>query len=132
MPLLVLVSMMFCHIIDDYKLQGWLATGKQRSWWKSNAPEKLYKYDYIMALVEHAFSWTFMIHVPIFIYSYMTSSWSSFVVYIVLFIFNWAVHAITDHAKANLLLINLVIDQTIHIIQILLTWAVYMYGGELV
>lgn len=55
MALLVLTAMLFCHIIDDYVLQGWLATGKQKDWWKTNAPDKLYKYDYIMALAEHAF-----------------------------------------------------------------------------
>jgi hypothetical protein len=39
MIFILLTAMFFCHIIDDYYLQGWLATGKQRDWWKSNAPK---------------------------------------------------------------------------------------------
>lgn len=41
MTLILLTAMLFCHIIDDYVLQGWLATGKQKEWWKINAPEWL-------------------------------------------------------------------------------------------
>ena len=32
--LCVLVFMILCHLIDDYVLQGWLATGKQKDWWR--------------------------------------------------------------------------------------------------
>lgn len=60
--LILLFSMLFFHLFDDYKLQGILANMKQRSWWEKNAPDDLYKNDYIIALIEHAFSWTFMIH----------------------------------------------------------------------
>jgi hypothetical protein len=59
--------MLFCHIVDDYYLQGILALMKQKTWWKKQTLNSLYKYDYIMALCEHAFSWTFMIFLPIFI-----------------------------------------------------------------
>lgn len=67
---ILLLAMLFCHIVDDYYLQGWLASAKQKSWWKKNAPDKLYKNDYIMALCEHAFSWTFMIMLIPTIYTY--------------------------------------------------------------
>ena len=30
--ILLLPLMIFCHIVDDYYLQGWLASGKQRKW----------------------------------------------------------------------------------------------------
>ena len=50
MKTFLLISMLFCHIVDDYYLQGWLASAKQRKWWKQNAPDNLYKYDYIMAM----------------------------------------------------------------------------------
>lgn len=59
--LIILVSIIFCHIVDDYYLQGWLASAKQKSWWEKNAPDKLYRYDYIVALFMHSFSWSFMI-----------------------------------------------------------------------
>lgn len=42
--------MIFSHIIDDYYLQGWMASAKQKSWWEQNAPDKLYKYDYLVVL----------------------------------------------------------------------------------
>ena len=62
--ILILFTMIFCHIVDDYYLQGWLASAKQKSWWEKNAPEKLYKYDYLAALFMHSFSWSFMIMLP--------------------------------------------------------------------
>ena len=57
--------MIFLHVVDDYYLQGILAQLKQKSWWEKNAPDPLYKNDYKVALVTHAFSWTFMIMLPI-------------------------------------------------------------------
>lgn len=53
---IILITMIFCHIVDDYYLQGWLASAKQRSWWEKNAPDNLYKHDYLMALFMHSFS----------------------------------------------------------------------------
>lgn len=128
MKLLVLAAMFYCHIIDDYKLQGILANFKQKSWWKENAPDKLYKYDYIIALIEHAFCWTFSIHIPVFVYSYFTTSWKPILVYVVVFLFDWVLHAIVDDGKANEHKINLIQDQVIHIAQILLTWMVYLFN----
>ena len=42
--------MLYCHILDDFCLQGILASLKQKSWWEENYPNKLYKYDYIISL----------------------------------------------------------------------------------
>lgn len=123
---LILFLMLFCHIVDDYYLQGWLASAKQKSWWEKNAPDKLYKNDYLMALVEHAFSWTFMIHFPLIMIMVITSKCIALPLFLVMFVINWVTHIITDNAKANLLKINLVSDQIIHVLQIILTWIVYM------
>lgn len=114
----IFLLMIFCHIVDDYCLQAcWLSYGKQKIWWQENASNKLYKYDYIWALLMHSFSWTFMIMLPIaFVYKFNVSM---FFVYI--FILNVIVHAITDNEKANKLTINLWADQLIHISQIILT-----------
>ena len=38
-----LIIMVFLHIVDDYYLQGVLATMKQKDWWIKNAPNKKYK-----------------------------------------------------------------------------------------
>lgn len=122
---IVLVAMIFCHIIDDYVLQGVLSKLKQRKWWEENAPQKLYKHDYIIALIEHSFSWTCSIHIPILLYALLLYSPKPPIIYIVVFVYNWAVHAFVDHLKANALKINLTQDQTIHILQIAVSWMVY-------
>lgn len=121
---LILLAMLFLHIVDDYYLQGILSQMKQRKWWQEHAPDELYRYDYIMALIEHGFSWTFMIHIPLFImiwfYGYQIYWWLP----VFTFFTNWGCHSLTDHLKANLNCINLVEDQLIHIIQIIATWGV--------
>lgn len=110
--------MIFCHIYDDYYLQGWLASAKQKIWWEKNAPDKLYKHDYIAALFMHSFSWTFMIMLVPTIYVLLFGGiWSP-----VVFSANLVIHMIVDDLKANRKKINLVQDQTIHMIQILATW----------
>lgn len=69
MKLFILLCMLFLHIVDDYYLQGWLASAKQKSWWEKNSPDKLYKHDYLIALFMHSFSWTFMIMLPLTMYT---------------------------------------------------------------
>ena len=114
--------MLFCHIVDDYYLQGIFAMLKQKSWWKENAPMPLYKNDYKMALIEHAFSWTFMIHLPIIIiYKNVVILW---------FIATVFIHAVIDNVKANDLSINLIQDQIIHMLQVVATWLIYIYWYE--
>lgn len=117
----ILFCMLFCHIIDDYYLQGWLASAKQKSWWEKNAPDKLYKYDYIAALVMHSFSWTFMILIVPTIAGFYNTT-----LYIILFAVNFVIHMLTDTAKANWLKINLITDQSIHITQIICSWLIYV------
>ncbi len=123
---LVLIGMIFCHIVDDYYLQGWLASAKQKEWWLKNAPNPLYKYDYLMALFIHSFSWTFSISlIPTLcaiILGNMGNSWQS-----VLFITNILLHIIIDDLKANEKKINLVQDQCFHLFQIICTWYCYMF-----
>ena len=121
--LLLIVAMIFFHIIDDYYLQGWLASAKQKEWWEKNAPNPLYKNDYIMALCEHAFSWTCMIYIPLLIYIklYCNADMRAFI--IVSMALNCEIHAIVDDLKANQKKINLIQDQLVHIFQILITVA---------
>jgi hypothetical protein len=127
---MLLLCMLFCHIVDDYYLQGFLASAKQKVWWEKNAPNPLYKNDYIMALAEHAFSWTFMVHIPLMLCFVLgifgAETTVKIISFIILFVINVVIHVITDNAKANLLKINLVQDQMIHIVQIIVTWLVYV------
>ena len=121
----ILLVMLFCHIVDDYYLQRILASMKQKSWWESQPGYSLkYSKDYIMALCEHAFSWTFMIMLPIFIVKGFHVTFSLGIVFFI----NWLIHSITDNAKANLNKINLVQDQIIHIIQVCITFVLFVLG----
>ena len=124
--IILILCMLFCHIVDDYYLQGWFASAKQKKWWEQNAPNVLYKNDYIMALIEHAFSWTFMIHIPIITYLIFMGNLPNIYLFLAVFTINWLVHMLTDNAKANQMKINLIIDQSIHIIQIVCTWLIYV------
>jgi hypothetical protein len=121
--LFVIALMVFCHIIDDYRLQGILASMKQRSWWEENYHESLYKYDYIMALAMHSISWSFMIMLPVAAYMGFRPTNIFFVMLAV----NSVIHAIVDDLKANKHKINLIIDQLIHLVQIAITAMVLLY-----
>lgn len=120
--LFVIVLMIFCHIIDDYRLQGILASMKQRSWWEENYPERLYKYDYIIALAMHAISWSFMIMLPVA--AYMGFRPTNF--FFVMLAVNSVIHVFVDDLKANKHKINLIVDQSIHLVQIIVTAVVLL------
>lgn len=122
---IALLSMLFCHIVDDYYLQGFLASAKQRSWWVKNAPDELYKHDYIMALAEHAFSWCFMVHLPCF--ACLVCNYICFSPFLLIasFLLNAVIHAVIDDMKANKRKINLVQDQVIHIAQVIIIWVLF-------
>lgn len=117
MKFYVLLCMIFMHIVDDYYLQGILASMKQRSWWEKNAPQEKYKYDYLPALIAHSFSWAFMVLLPL-AFSLKNIDFSFFI----LFFINMIGHAIVDNEKANRKTINLCEDQLVHLIQIILSW----------
>lgn len=118
----ILISMIFLHIIDDYKLQGILASMKQKKWWKEQKEYKsMYKYDYIIALLTHSFSWSFMVMLPIaFALGFDIDWWA------IAYIVNMIIHAVVDDLKANKFKINLVIDQSIHLVQIIVTWLIFV------
>ena len=115
---MIFLTMIFLHIVDDYYLQGILAQMKQKKFWKEQAPDELYKYDYIWALIMHAFSWTFMIMLPLIFVSPISPA------FYVIFVVNLAIHAYVDNLKANKHRINLWQDQLIHLAQIILTFII--------
>lgn len=119
-PIFIILLMLFCHIVDDYYLQGWLSSAKQKSWWEKNAPDKMYRNDYKVALICHSFSWSFMIMLPIAIATNWNMGWL-FIAYPI----NMIIHYIVDDLKANKRKINLIADQSIHFAQICLTFMVY-------
>lgn len=114
--------MIFLHIVDDYYLQGVLANMKQKQWWQDNAPASLYRYDYIAALIMHSMSWTFMIMLPIAI----KMSFDVGGLFIGVWIVNAIIHGVVDDLKANKHRINLIQDQSVHMVQIVLTAIIFM------
>lgn len=109
-----LVVMILAHLVADYTLQGWLADGKQKSWWRKacggEVPDK-YRNDYKAALLCHSIYWSILVCAPL-------CSWDWFFAAVAA---NSAVHYFVDDLKANKLKINLVQDQLCHLGQILLT-----------
>lgn len=121
----ILLLMIFLHILDDYGMQGILASMKQKEWWKKNAPQTLYKYDYIWALIMHSFSWSFMIMLPFAIQNRFSVNG----MFVGMLCFNLICHAVVDHMKANSGIINLWVDQICHMLQIFGTLIVMTYTG---
>lgn len=120
---LVLLYMIFLHIFDDFHLQGILADMKQKSWWEEQIKDSLYKHDYIIALFIHAFSWSFMIALPVIAYY----GWITRIDIIFVIVLNCIVHAYIDDKKANKKTLNLVEDQLLHLFQIITTWYIFIY-----
>lgn len=120
--LFVILLMIFLHIVDDYYLQGILANLKQRQWWRNNAPDPLYKYDWLVALIMHSISWSFSVMFPIALYNRFDVEAS----FLLAFIINAIIHAIIDNLKANQLKINLIADQCAHMAQILITAILFL------
>lgn len=118
----VFFAMIFCHVIDDFVLQGKLADLKQRKWWEENYPNDKYKYDYVICLILHAAEWTFMILLPLAFYIKFNVTW----LYVVGFIINTIIHAIVDDIKANKEWFCLESDQIIHICQIIFTFTIFL------
>ena len=81
-------------------------------------PDEKYKYDYIWALIMHAFSWAFITMLP------MTFVTAVGPLFYVVFAANVAIHAYVDHMKANQFKINLWQDQLAHMVQIVLTFII--------
>lgn len=121
----ILISMIFLHILEDFHLQGILASMKQKSWWeKQEGYSHKYSADYAMALVMHGFSWTFMVMLPIFIVCKFKVEIPVYYVFLV----NWVIHCFVDDLKANQKKINLIVDQSIHLAQIIIIWTLFVLG----
>lgn len=119
----ILLCMIFMHIVDDYYLQGILASMKQKAWWeKQEKYSEKYKYDYIVALAMHSFSWTFCIMLPILMFNKFDVNGTFYLA----FFANSVIHGMTDNLKANKFAINLVEDQMIHLAQIIETFFIFM------
>lgn len=109
------------HLVADFTLQGCLANMKQKSWWEElfkNSTEdcKLFMMDYKCALICHSLYWTLVTFAPIIFFMKITPMAMA-----ILVVTNTIMHAMVDDTKANYQVINLWIDQIIHLFQIVLT-----------
>lgn len=124
--------MLFCHVIEDFHIQGILADMKQKKWWyeqfaqisASNCttpmPMIMHKYgkDYIVALLMHGFEWSFIVHIPMmWFYGFEPIVFASIIV-------NALIHSCIDDLKCNRMKTNLIQDQILHIIQIAVSLAI--------
>ncbi len=120
----LLLLMILMHIVDDYYLQGILCEMKQKRWWETREWFKsLYKNDYKMALLMHSMSWSIMILLP----SMLLIEISPYLA-LGVFICNAAIHYYIDDLKANRGRINLVVDQSVHLMQVFITWMLVVQG----
>lgn len=123
--ILTLIIMITLHILTDFHLQGLFCNLKQKKWWADQLidydeeKKNLYKYDYLIGLVLHSFEWTFFFMIPVFLISDKTGYT------IAAFIINTIIHAVVDDYKCNKCAINLIQDQSIHFLQILITWFIF-------
>lgn len=115
----ILILMILGHLIADYPLQGWLAQSKAKSYWQDTP--KMYKKDYIPALLCHATMWTIVMMLPIMLFSLDNMNWLWLSAPI-----NIAIHYVVDDLKANKKKINLWQDQLLHLLQITITWLVWV------
>ena len=128
MILMIIFSMLFLHIIADFLVQNeFMAKFKQKKEWDRYfhddkmsdnlvCPNK-YKHDYIPVLFVHAFSWAFITYLPLLYYK-------CYWYYVWLILIQTLIHAYVDDTKCNKLKINLITDQTIHLLQIIISFII--------
>ena len=122
----MIISMIFLHIVDDFYLQGILGDLKQKMWWEEHHPDKMYKNDYMIALYLHGLSWSTMIHIPIIAMAYLHGYGNGNFIFIT-WILNALLHAWIDNEKCNKKYINLSADQKMHIVQIGVLAVIYVF-----
>lgn len=125
--MLSLIIMYALHILVDFHLQGLFINLKQKSWWHkellplTDEEKELYKNDYLVGLILHSFEWTFFFMIPVFFIA------SNTLYVLIAIIINTIIHAIVDDSKCNKGRINLIQDQSIHTLQIIITWIVFFF-----
>ena len=116
----IFLTMLFAHTIADYVLQvDVLAKFKQKKNWEPYGDK--YKYDYIVMLFMHSFMWSFCIHLPLLLLK------QDYILISYLILIHTSFHMIIDNEKANKLSINLIVDQALHLLQIITSFIVYIF-----
>lgn len=112
---LLLTLMLLMHIIEDFHVQGRMADMKQRSFWEPYG--EMYGNDHKVVLLLHGFEWAVFVSIPLFLFADV--HWSYFAVMVSMAV----CHAMIDDAKCNGRTLNLVEDQTAHVMQVIVMLA---------
>ncbi len=114
----IIVLMILLHLVDDFVFQPvCLSRFKQKTYWSGYRFSKFEK-DWIAGLVCHGFEWSSMVMLPWFFVD------CNEVVFILTWFVSAVIHCFVDHLKCNCEKINLITDQSIHLMQVLLMWLV--------
>lgn len=113
--ILIFILMILGHLVADYPLQGWLAQAKQKEYWEKFDP--MYSLDYIPALVSHSLMWAIIMMLPLFMLETINP-----IFFAIALFSNIVIHCIVDDLKANKKVINLIVDQGCHLLQIITTF----------
>lgn len=116
----VLLLMVAMHVIEDFHLQGRMADMKQRAWW-SQYPER-YSRDWMPVILLHGMEWSVLVSLPLLLLTGLDAGWW----FAAMVAVNGLVHAGVDHLKANSLRIDLIQDQTVHMVQMVAALCVTM------
>ena len=134
--------MIFMHFIGDVYLQGNnLSSFKRREYWEKveRKTGKKHSFSHLCFLLLHSFLWSFCMLFPIllkivFIQCLITAnivpepvSFQNLILfYISSIIGNTIIHGLIDNAKSNLKQIGDIEDQILHIVQVTVTFILYL------
>ena len=133
----IFIAMVLFHILEDFHLQGILASMKQKSWWQSECNKlgikyesSKYKHDHIISLCIHALENSIFITLPLIIDGLIATLTINpnnclFIGWAFIIFANTVVHAFIDNFKCNNKGISLIIDQLLHFIFIILFFSLY-------
>lgn len=124
--------MLLLHVFSDFSLQGLFGKLKQQSFWEKQCQKakwarfevmyRKYGRDYIPALVLHGIYWSLITFAPIVFSRLCPDAFALAVVFVQGFL-----HALIDHMKCNRpLRLNLIQDQSLHVLQIASTLAAWV------
>ena len=117
---ILLPLMILFHVIEDFHIQGNMAQMKQRRWWKFYDDE--YRNDWVPVIILHGIEWAMFVSIPC-----LMASWFDVSVWFMAVVVSMGlIHAYIDHLKANTFKINLIQDQTMHMVQIGMILLAYM------
>lgn len=122
---ILLLLIIFLHVIADFNMQGHMEEMKKKDFWKRF--DKKYQFDYVMPLIGHAFQWAFTIHIPMTVTAIITQKDCLEMYCCMAIVFHTILHAYIDTLRANDKKITLIQDQFYHMLQIILTWAVFCW-----